>query len=234
MQRWIVLIRAERQTGANTSLTDTEFNLMLVDVLSWAIHPSCSEGHSTQAPCVHASSFKCFTETFLWCFFCMSSLTHSALLRGCWTVWSDCFQSFSPPWLTHYLLVLFTAFTVSFLFHINFDVQVFYFHTWTTARVFLLLLSDTIVPEPVEDTPLQLHLEVNMFPYIQMFAFLDRNEGVSACRLHWPVGLDRFWFTHKEAQLLNPSDAQSVIGEHSGTCGCPAEAGSIASHNHTV
>lgn len=38
----------------------------------------------------------------------------------------------------------------------------------------------------------------------------------------------------REAQLLSPSDAQSVTGEHSGTCGCPAEAGSIASHNHTV
>lgn len=46
-----------------------------------------------------------------------------------------------------------------------------------------------------------LHLEVNMFPYIQMFAFLDRNEGVSACRLHWPVGLDRFWFTHSGKKL---------------------------------
>lgn len=50
-------------------------------------------------------------------------------------------------------------------------------------------------------TAFLLHLEVNMFPYIQMFAFLDRNEGVSACRLHWPVGLDWFWFTHSGKKL---------------------------------
>lgn len=111
----------ESQTWADTSLTDTQFKWIWCWWTCVCFHTHVHQHHSTHALCVQASqhncsSFKRFIETFLWCFFCVSSLAHScsALLRGCWTVWNDCFplQSFSPPWLTHYLLVLFTAFTV--------------------------------------------------------------------------------------------------------------------------